>query len=131
MLWLDSLKRELTTPNKWERLLKEVNNANIKISNSDDEGNFSYLEYTDIVKRMELLNNKITTLFLPLNQQKIIIDKLNQLITIAQNLNKVNWKNLFVGTIISIIIQLEVSRENAAELWELIRQVFHNFFLPK
>lgn len=63
------------------------------------------------------------------NQQREIIIGLERLTELAKELNKFDWKNLFIGTIISITIQLNVTPDNATLLWELIQNVFSNYFL--
>jgi hypothetical protein len=63
-------------------------------------------------------------------QETAIANQLDHLMELAKELNKFDWKSLFIGTISSIIIQLGVTKENAHELWSLIKKVFNNFFLP-
>ncbi len=79
--------------------------------------------------KINQIKSSLGTINLLEEQQVAISQKLDHLIDVAKDLNKFDWKNLFIGTIISIIIQLEVNKENAALLWELIKRVFRNFLL--
>ena len=55
--WLSALSRELTAPNKWERLKKEI--AEIKISFKDEGGKFSVHEFEDLMKKISPNADKI------------------------------------------------------------------------
>jgi len=125
--WLSYLKRELIIPNKWERLTSD--NIDIRFSSSFNEFKFSYVEYEELKLKINQIKGSLGTINLLEEQQVAISQKLDHLIDVAKDLNKFDWKNLFIGTIISIIIQLEVNKENAALLWELIKRVFRNFLL--
>ncbi len=126
--WLINLKREINAPNKWERLEKEI--AGIKINFSNDQDKFSAHEYEELKAKTETLKQSVSEIGLLPEQAKAIHAKLDHLITLAKDMNKFDWKSLFIGTIISIVIQLSVTQENAKSLWTLIKQVFSNYFLP-
>ena len=126
--WLRFLHREINAPDKWSRLLKEL--SNIQILSETDEAKFSYREYIELTDKISQIKGLIKTVPLLVEQQNAIIDKLDHLTELARELNKFDWKSLFIGTISSIIIQLSVTKENALQIWALIKKVFNNFFLP-
>lgn len=126
--WLRFLNREINAPDKWSRLLKEL--SNIQILSETDETKFSYREYNELSDKISQIKDLIKTVPLLVEQQNAIIDKLDHLTDLARELNKFDWKSLFIGTITSIIIQLSVTKENALQIWALIKKVFNNFFLP-
>jgi hypothetical protein len=126
--WINNLLREINSPNKWDRLQKEM--AGIKISFGDEQDKFSVHEYEDLKAKILTLKQGIAKIgFLP-DQAMAINAKLDHLTDLAKDLNKFDWKSLFVGTIISVIIQLSVTQENAGLLWRLIKQIFSSYFLP-
>jgi hypothetical protein len=126
--WLQYLSREVNTPNKWERLNKEISNFGINIT--DDESKFTASEYEDLKIRMLQLKNSISSIGLDPDQLKLLHNKLDHLLELGKNLKKFDWKALFVGTIVSVIIQLSLSPDVGKLLWNVIKQIFNNFILP-
>lgn len=127
--WLYYLKREITAPNLWEKFKTEI--SEIDYFNNFSNQKFSFTEFTEIAEKIDILKNSLSTIPLILNQQQEIILRLDHLSETAKELGKFDWVNLFIGTIISIIIQLNVTPENANAIWNLIKRVFNNYFLPK
>lgn len=126
--WLGYLNREITTPNKWERLRRELERTNLNFD--DDQDKFSAQEFEDLKRKMEVLKNSLGEIaFLP-EQVAAINSKLDHLTEMAVTLNKFDWKSLFIGTIVSIVIQLNVTQDNAQALWVLIKSTFNTYFLP-
>lgn len=125
--WLGYLKREVTSPNKWERLHKEL--ESLKFNFRDDKTKFSAQEFEDIKVKIETLKRSINEIGLLEKDVAVINSKLDHLTEMAINLNKFDWKSLFIGTIISIVIQLNVTPDNAKALWSLINTVFNSYFL--
>ena len=125
--WLEFLRRELTAQNKWERLFREI--EHIKLAPTDDHSKFTYQEYVELSNKIEQIKASLHTIPLLEEQQLAIINQLNHLTELAKDLNKFDWMNLFIGTIVSIITQLYVTKDNASKLWMLIKTIFSNLFL--
>ena len=126
--WLLNLRREISASNKWDRLSQEISGLNLAYEN--DSNRFTIQEFEDIQNKVTILKQKIILIGLPEEQINALNNKLDNLITLAKEMNKFDWKSLFIGTIISIIIQLSVTPENAKSIWEIIKQVFYSYFLP-
>jgi len=127
--WLEYLQREVTAPNLWNKFKTEI--SEIKFINDFSNQKFSFTEYTEISHKISLLKDSLSSIPLILSQQEAIISRLDHLNETAKDLGKFDWVNLFIGTIISIVIQLNVTPENANALWDLIKSIFNNYFLPK
>lgn len=127
-VWLYNLVREINTPNKWDRLNKEIKGIGFNFENNEDK--FTVGEYEDLKQRISTLQISINSIGLLPEHVEAINAKLDHLTDMAKEMNKFDWKGLFVGTIIAIIIQLNVNPENAQVLWTLIKQVFNNLLLP-
>ncbi|MBA4242140.1 MAG: hypothetical protein C0448_15555 [Sphingobacteriaceae bacterium] len=125
--WLEYLSREINSPNKWERLESEM--KSIRFNFTNDEDKFSFHEYEDLKLKVETLKSSINNLGLLGDQAHVFNDKLDHLVELAKDMNKFDWKSLFVGTIISVIIQLSVTQDNAKELWTLIKQIFSTYLM--
>jgi hypothetical protein len=102
----------------------------IRFNFKNEEDKFSFNEYGDLKAKVETLKNSINQIGLLSDQVLTINSKLDHLVDLAKEMNKFDWKNLFVGTIISMIIQLSVTQDNAKALWILIKQIFNNYLLP-
>ena len=126
--WLKSLVREITTPNKWSRLERELQGIHINYENGEDK--FSVQEYEELKANIKLLQRKILSIGLIEEEVRIINAKLDHLIPLAENMNKFDWKSFFIGTIMNITIQLGVNKENASALFDVIKQIFNNYLLP-
>lgn len=127
--WLYYLQREVTSPNLWQQFKTEI--SEIKYINNFSNQKFSFSEYTEISEKLDILKSSLSSIPLILNQQNEIILRLDHLSETAKELGKFDWINLFIGTIISVVIQLNVTPENANAIWDLIKRVFNNYFLPK
>lgn len=127
--WLFCLNRELNAPNKWERLQNEIQSLNINFNEDNSNDKFSFQEYTDLSNKIDILKQNIKSINFSSEQLNAIDIKLDDLKELAKNLKRFDWRNLFIGTIISIIIQLEVNKDNANDLWRLIKHIFSNLFL--
>jgi hypothetical protein len=127
--WLHFLNREVTAPNLWEKFKTDI--SDIKFLNNFNNEKFSFSEFSEISQKIEYLKDSLSAIPLILHQQNEIILRLDHLSETAKDLGKFDWVNLFIGTIISVVIQLNVTPENASALWDLIKRIFNNYFLPK
>tara|TARA_R110000751_G_C13768092_1_gene479886 strand:- start:586 stop:1236 length:651 start_codon:yes stop_codon:yes gene_type:complete len=125
--WLESIVREIEAPDYWGKLDSEINN--IQIASAFDNSKFTINEFSKLSGNIEILKSRITEIPLLKEQNEQIILQLDNLKTQAEKLGKFDWTNLFIGTIMSIIIQLNVNKENANALWQLIRNIFSGYFL--
>lgn len=128
--WLTYLKREISAPNKWERFNKEL--AQLDFNTEQDDNQFNYKEVEEITKNVNLLRTKIQKIEnLSENSIKILNDKLDYLIEQSKVLQKFDWRSLFVGTILNIIMALLIPPDAAKALWKAISEVFPNLLLLK
>ncbi|NEM98632.1 hypothetical protein [Pontibacter burrus] len=125
--WIENLTRELNEPNSWERLEKEI--SSINFSSKKDNSKFTIREYEELKAKTILLSQNLSTIPLLVQQHTEIKIELERLTEFAKDLGKYDWQNLFIGTVISIIIQLNVTKENATLLWDLIKNTFNSYFL--
>jgi hypothetical protein len=125
--WCLYLKREISEDDKWARLDQEIKSSHISFEAESDK--FSFQEYVELETKMAALKDQIKLIPLEPAQLDAINNKLDHLTEQAKVLSKFDWKSMFVGTFISIIIQLSVSPANAKSLWDLIKQVFSGYFL--
>lgn len=126
--WLDCLKREISQPDKWAELLKS--SEDIKWGSQDGENNqFSFQEVEGIYTSVNQAKAKIVQLELSGPQLRLIEAKLDYIAEKAKTLGKIDWKNLMIGTLISLIAQLAVPPETAQTLWVIFKETFQRIIL--
>lgn len=127
--WINNVSSELNEPNYWDSLEQEI--STINFSNNFKKSKFTEREFEELKSKVELLSQNINSIPFLVEQNKEIKRELERLTELAKDLGKVDWLNLFVGTIINIIIQLSVSKENSEMLWILIKKVFSTYLILK
>lgn len=125
--WLKYLKREVSSPDKWGRAFDE---AQYLIGGTVDQNlHFTHDEYLLISSQIQTIKTSLDRIPLLQEQTIAIKNQLDHLLELTAQLNKFDWQNLLIGTIISIVVQLGVSKDNAVLLYELIKNTFHKIFL--
>ena len=128
--WLSFLQRELQLEDKWEKLNSEIQSLQLYNEESDFlNSKFTVPEYLEIKQKVFQLKEGISKLELLPEQVALLNDKLDLVLDMTTQLGRFDWKSLFIGTIVSIIIQLGVTQDNAKAIWALIKRVFHNYFI--
>lgn len=121
--WMTYLVRELNAPDKWKLLeeeLKNFNFDNIKYTNSK----FTYQEYGILEERIKEFKTKIDQLDLLKDQIKKINTKLDHLLELAKTMNKTDWKELFIGSLISLTMQLSIDRTVGKTIFGYLKNLF-------
>lgn len=126
--WLTNLKIEITTPDKWERLYSEV--EAIELNFEDDRNFFTVPEYEEIKQRIKTIEGRLSEISLIPEQLEKIISKLDQVAEMAKTMNKFDWKSQFIGALVSIIIQLSITPENAKAIWNIVKGTFSQSLFP-
>lgn len=119
--WLQYLNREVTAPNKWERLQNEMKQIGVTFDNSIDK--FSAEEYEELKQQMYQVKAGIKTIGLQPEQITLLNAKIDHLTEMALKMNKFDWKSLFTGTIVNLSMTLALSPESRTAFWELIKLV--------
>lgn len=126
--WLSFLKREVLSIDKWSVFEQELDK--LSLNQEDSSSYFSVDEYEIVKSRMLSLKLRLANISLDKNQLAVLEEKIDYLIEEAKHQKKFDWKSLFIGTIVSIIIQLSISQEQGKQIWDLIKEIFNNYFLP-
>lgn len=125
--WLKYLYREVSSPDKWGRIFDEI--QYLIGTTPNQYTSFSHQEYLTISAKIDLIKSSLEHIPLLQEQNFAIKNQLDHLLELTTELNKFDWQNLFIGTTLSIIIQLKVTNENAQLLYELIKRTFEGLFL--
>jgi len=67
--------------------------------------------------------------FLESSQIESIEFKIDKLAEKLTTMDKYDWKNLFIGTFISIVLQLSLSQEQGKEFIGILKRIFATYFV--
>lgn len=125
--WLSFLQQEISEPNLWDSFKSEIS----KFSESAiyDNSKFTAKEHKELESKMANLLDNISYIPLLIEQQNEIKSELKRITELSIDLGKFDWTNLLIGTLISIIIQLQVTPENARLIFDHVKSLFSNFLL--
>jgi hypothetical protein len=121
--WAQKVSTELNSSTGWETF------ENTNFLNTDYEdlvSEFTQAEKSQTRQSIHELKVKIKLLDLPENSLKIIENKLDSLSLKVDELNKFDWKSLFIGTIASLIMSFVIPQEASGLFWEYIKSSFNN-----
>lgn len=129
-IWLSFIQREISQDDKWTKLTKEIDELHFTTTDNNlTNSKFTIQEFLEVERKIIQLKKGVSSMKLLPDQILIINDKLDQILNMATELGRFDWQSIFVGTIISIIIQLEVNKENVHELWRLIKSLFNSYLI--
>jgi hypothetical protein len=126
--WLQNLKQELDLPDKWADFLKSGQTIEWNLASSEGE-RFSYQEVEEIIAAKERAKIKISELRLLPEQFHLIEGKLDYIAEKSKSLGKVDWKNIMIGTLVSLVVQLALPPETASALWLIFKEAFQRVIL--
>lgn len=130
MRWLTSLKREIDTIDPWLEIEKYIPGEKINLEDEESNKPFNYSQVEHICKSLNRLKDEINSNFkLTRDQTGVVQNKLDYLIDRAKNIGRIDWKNIFVSTIIMIAFELAMNPEQVKLLWSLVKVCFRGVLL--
>lgn len=123
LVWTEKLVAEFNSPTGWESF-QNTNFLNAEYEELNSK--FTDIEKNQTKQNIEDLKVKIKLLNLTPEKLKIIENKLDSLSIKIDELNKFDWKSMFIGTIASLIMTFVVSQEASGMFWEYVKSSFHN-----
>lgn len=125
--WLDNVQKENSQPDLWNQLKTEI--IAIGLNVHIDNAKFTAWEFEELSQRMSILAENISSLPLLLEQQEEIKRELARITKTAKDLGKFDWANLLIGTLISVVAQLAVTKENVIALWDIVKNTLKGYLL--
>lgn len=127
-IWVWNLDREVTELDKWEAYT--LNSWVIDLGFNDEEIDFSEIEKNNITTNIwNIKQELISTNKYKEEELSLINEKLDYAISKIEDLNKFDWKNLFMWIITSIMLQCSFGPEWATILWNVIKTEFSKKFI--
>ena len=128
--WLVALMREISTPDPWEEIEKYIPGAEVGLEDEEKNTPFTFEQVEHIEKSISRLKTEINKKYKFSDEQdKLIQSKLNYLIDRAKKIGRIDWKNIFMGTIITIMANLALNPQQAKSLWVLVKECFKGILL--
>lgn len=120
--WIANLAKELKTETGWESF-ESSNFLNATFNDLNDT--FSNEEKEQIKQSLLEFQSKIITLNLAAENLKTINLKIDSLLLKIDELNKFDWKSLFIGTIANLIMTMVIPPDLTGIVWEHIKSSFN------
>ena len=133
--WLTYLKRELETPDLWASLSQEQEMLGVEPAEAVNTP-FNAKERIQVKLAIEEIRIYIASTYSLADEPLAKVNrKLDYLIDASTRLGRIDWKNLFVGALISLAVQhLTPSSPGLRELlgtaWHLLRHVLGSVISP-
>jgi len=110
-------------------LESELNGLDFGVNNNGENTKFSVTEYEEACLKIDSIKEHLHKLEYPKEQLDRIEKSLDNLKENAKTLGKLDWKNLFVGTVISLVIELAMSPAETRVFIEVIKNIMNPIFL--
>ena len=118
---------ELTRPDLWKQIERGRSLVDFSLVNQDDATLFTEEQKTDLRLKINEFKFLIVNEFQPsVEQQKIIMDRLDYLSGALDRLTKMDWRQIVISSLVSISIALTLDTEKGDKLFELFKRVFLN-----
>ncbi len=128
--WLLYLKREIDTPDPWEEIEKYIPGGKIDLEDERANNPFNFSQVEHITRSLNKLKEEIIGKYeLEEKQKEVIQNKLDYLIDRAKKVGRIDWKNIFISTIITLSFDLAMNPEQVNLLWSLVKSCFGGFIL--
>jgi hypothetical protein len=126
--WLKLVKREVEEPDKWEQIYESSKHISWK-TGQEENTLFTFTEVDEIQMAVERVKHRIVQMGLLPDHLAVINAKLDYLAEKSKSLGRVDWKNILIGTLITVVVELSLPPETAKTLWSLFKEVFHGIML--
>lgn len=128
--WLDNLTREIRVVDPWEALGKYTPGEKIDLNDEKANTPFTYPEVESITKAINRLHDEINKNYkLSSKEIEIVENRLDYLIDRAKNVGRIDWKNIFIATMMNVAFQLAMNPTQTSLLWNLIKNCFRGILL--
>lgn len=121
--WAKQVSTELNSTTGWETF-ENTNFLNTEYVDLNTE--FTTIEKAQTKESIKELKVKIKLLNLAPEKLQVIENKLDSLFQKVDELNKFDWKSLFIGTIASLIMTFVIPQEASGMFWEYLKSSFNN-----
>jgi hypothetical protein len=126
--WLNNLKREIGQEDRWQSLALTLSKPPLSFAKAA-KSPFTIQEYERVTAMLEAAQTQIQELDLEEEEIEVLQVKFDHLARMAKKLDKSDWQDLFVGSLVSSISAMGLAPQTAQSVWNLLRQIFNNLLL--
>jgi len=119
--WVNLLKKEVDADKRFSELLNPENYIPFEEISDEDEM-FSKKEISALKAQSQKLIERLETLGLNEHQVNDLKEHITKSIEKAHGQSKIDWKNLFVGMILTKMFELGIESHIANQIWEGVGQ---------
>jgi hypothetical protein len=129
--WLKNLLRELGEPDRFQTLALILSKKRVGFQHEEEAGDgpFTVREYDLLVEKIDLASEKLEETELEEEQIEVIRLKFERMKKMGKSLDRSDWEDLFIGTMVTATIQEGLSDEESSSLWQILRKVFNNLLI--
>lgn len=121
--WLESLKRDLNTPDLWAELRREARWLGAGSTRIIENTPFTPEEQQDIARRLDKLGTDVTDAFsFSAAKMQILQEDLNYLVDASHRLGRKDWINIFIGVTVAFVLDATHAPEGARALARIFFQ---------
>ncbi|AWW32288.1 hypothetical protein DN752_20285 [Echinicola strongylocentroti] len=121
-IWVDQLSKELDTPTGWEHFQSEnylgLERQDLNVPFTSDEKKQTR---NDLNSYSQYVHHQLN---IGAGDKRIILEKLEELSSKVDEMNKFDWKSLLVGTLANVIMVLGLPSEVSGMIWEGLKNTF-------
>jgi hypothetical protein len=119
--WADEVKHDLTTPDLWAEMQREVKLLGVGSDDVRENTPFTPDEQKEIARRLQELAEQAGQKYsLSATQIQVLNAKLDYLVKAAGRLGRIDWRNAFVGAIIGYVLTAAVPPELGHEIFQTL-----------
>ncbi|MDO9067052.1 MAG: hypothetical protein Q7W05_01185 [Deltaproteobacteria bacterium] len=127
-LWLKNLRYENDIPDKWQEFIESIGNIELKLYSKENTP-FTYEQVVEIEQSIVNIKNNLLTIELPPEQLNIINTKLDYLSERAKNIGKIDWSNILLGIMFTIMYDFAKSPEMLHQIIQFFKMAFVKILL--
>ncbi|MFA6355951.1 MAG: hypothetical protein WCY23_02450 [Candidatus Omnitrophota bacterium] len=128
--WLISLEKEISIIDPWEEISSYKPGDKVDLGDEITNSPFSSPQIERIIKAIEKLKSEIERNYnLDKEQKEIVNSKLDYLIDKAKTIGRIDWRNIFAGTIVNLAVDLALDSQKYKLLWQLVKSCFEGIRL--
>lgn len=126
-IWLQSLKREIETPDLWAQFKQYQITSEVLEDEENPNSQFTEEQLSRVTYGIEQIRTYLLKEYQREAETRLINEKLDYLIDSAKKQGRIDWKNIFVSTIISIGTSLTLSPEQFNHVKTVFNAAWNGF----
>ncbi len=126
--WINRLTSEIAEPDPWEQIKAFAPDVEILFETGEHNTAFSFVEVQQIITALDTLQLQMESRFtLAQNQLQVLRTNIEYLKDQAKKQGRINWKQILIGTLVTLAVKLALPPEIRPIFWNLAQESFRAF----